>query len=65
MAKEKSRRLEKYWVVVNIKLYQSKDWLYRRYIVQKKTVTEISKECKVSAMTIQRYLEQFGLIKKR
>jgi DNA-binding MurR/RpiR family transcriptional regulator len=48
-----------------MKLYQSKDWLFRRYLVQKKTVTEIAKECGVSAMTIQRYLEQFGLIKKR
>ena len=48
-----------------MKLYQSKDWLHRRYVVQKKTVTEISKECNVSAMTIQRYLDQFGLIKKR
>ncbi len=48
-----------------MKLYKSKDWLYRRYIVQKKTVTEIAAECGVSAMTIQRYLDQFGLIKKR
>jgi DeoR/GlpR family transcriptional regulator of sugar metabolism len=48
-----------------MKLYQNKDWLYRRYIVQKKTVTEIAKECQVSAMTIQRYLDQFGLIKRR
>lgn len=48
-----------------MKLYQSRDWLYRRYVVQRKTVTEIAAECGVSAMTIQRYLEQFGLIKKR
>ena len=48
-----------------MKLYQSKDWLYRGYIVQKKTVTEIAKECQVPAMTIQRYLDQFGLIKRR
>ena len=48
-----------------MKLYQSKDWLYRRYVVQKKNVTEIGIECGVSAMTIQRYLEKFGLIKKR
>ena len=48
-----------------MKLYQSKDWLHRRYVVQKKTFTEIAKECNVSAMTIQRYLDQFGLIKKR
>lgn len=48
-----------------MKLYQSKEWLYRRYVVQRKTVTEIATECGVSAMTIQRYLDQFGLIKKR
>ena len=28
-------------------------------------VTEIAEECKVSAMTIQRALDKFGLIKKR
>jgi DNA-binding MurR/RpiR family transcriptional regulator len=48
-----------------MKFYQSQEWLKRRYVIQKKTVTEIAKECNVSAMTIQRYLEQFGLIKKR
>jgi len=48
-----------------MKLYQSQTWLYRRYVVQKKAVTEIADECKVSAMTIQRYLEKFQLIKKR
>ncbi len=47
-----------------MKFYQSKEWLYRRYVVQKKTVTEIGAECSVSAMTIQRYLEKFGLIRK-
>ena len=48
-----------------MKLYQSQTWMYRRYVVQKKTVIEIAKECKVSAMTIQRALDKFGLIKKR
>ena len=48
-----------------MKLYQSKEWLHRRYLVQKKTVTEIGQECGVSAMTIQRYLEKFQLIKRR
>lgn len=48
-----------------MKLYQSKDWLYRRYLVQKKTVTQIAEEAGTSAMTIQRYLVEFGLIKKR
>jgi DNA-binding MurR/RpiR family transcriptional regulator len=48
-----------------MKLYQSKDWLYRKYIVQKKTIAEIGKECGVSAMTIQRYLQEFGLVRKK
>jgi len=48
-----------------MKLYQSKDWLYRRYVVQKKNIIEIAKECNVSAMTIQRHIEQFGLGKKK
>lgn len=48
-----------------MKLYQSKEWLYRKYIVQKKTITEIAKECGVSAMTIQRYLQEFGLVRKK
>ena len=48
-----------------MKLYQSKEWLYRRYVVKKKTVTEIGKECGVSAMTIQRYLQEFGLLRKK
>ena len=48
-----------------MKLYQSQTWLYRRYVVQKKSITEIAIECKTSAMTIQRYLTKFGLIKKR
>lgn len=48
-----------------MKLYKSKDWLFRRYLVQKKSIPEIAKECNVSAMTIQRHLEEFGLIKRR
>lgn len=48
-----------------MKLYESRDWLYRRYVVQKKTVTEIAKEAGCSHMTIQRALEKFGLIKNQ
>ena len=48
-----------------MKYYKSEEWLYRRYVVQKKSITEIAIECKTSAMTIQRYLTKFGLIKKR
>ena len=48
-----------------MKLYESKDWLYRRYVVQKKTVVEIAKEAGCSHMTIQRALEKHGLIKNQ
>jgi len=44
-----------------MKLYQNKDWLYNRYIIQKKNITEIAKECGVSAMTIQRYIDKFKI----
>lgn len=48
-----------------MKLYQSKEWLFRKYAVQRKNITEIAQEAGTSVMTIQRYLEKFGLIKKR
>jgi len=48
-----------------MKLYESKDWLYRRYVVQRKTITEIAKEAGCSHMTIQRSLEKYGLIKNQ
>ena len=47
------------------KLYTSRAWLRKRFLVDKKTPEEIAKECEVSHMTIYRYLERFGLIKKR
>jgi len=46
-----------------MKLYKSKDWLYRRYVVQRKSMEEIAKECGVSIMTIYRSLKENGLIK--
>lgn len=48
-----------------MKLYQSKDWLHRKYVIQRMNIIDIAKEAGVSVMTIQRYLVQFGLIKKR
>lgn len=47
------------------KLYQSKAFLYRRYVVQKKTAAEIAKECGVTEMTIDRYLDKFSLKRNR
>jgi DNA-binding MurR/RpiR family transcriptional regulator len=45
------------------KLYQSKVWLSRQFIVKKKKPKQIAAEQGVSEMTIYRYLRQFGLIK--
>jgi DNA-binding MurR/RpiR family transcriptional regulator len=48
-----------------MKLYQDKAWLHNRYNIQKKNIVEIAKECGVSAMTIQRYIDKFGIKAKR
>ena len=46
-----------------MKFYKNKDWLYRRYVVQKKSMDEIAKECSVTTMTIYRSLKDAGIIK--
>lgn len=45
------------------KLYLSKAWLRRRYLVERKSPEEIAKECGVSHMTIYRKLKEFELIR--
>lgn len=45
------------------KLYTNKSYLTKRYLVEKKTLEEIGKECGVSHQTIYRYLVKFGLIR--
>lgn len=47
------------------KLYQSKAWLTKRYVVDKKTIQEIAKECNTSHQTIYRYLLDFGLMREQ
>jgi hypothetical protein len=47
------------------KLYQSKTWLTKRYIIDRKTVDEIAKECYTSYQTIYRYLVEFDLIRNQ
>jgi DNA-binding phage protein len=46
-----------------VKMYKNKDWLHRRYIVQRKSMEEIAQECGVTVMTIYRALKEKGLIK--
>jgi len=46
------------------KLWENKDWVVKRYVVEKKSVLQMAMEAKCSHMTIQRSLERFELIKK-
>jgi hypothetical protein len=48
-----------------IELYESKLWLVKRYVTEKKTVIDMAKEAGCSHMTIQRALEKYGLIKNQ
>jgi hypothetical protein len=47
------------------KYYESREWLHRRYVIQKKGIVEIAKECGVGTTTIQRWLEKHGLIRNK
>lgn len=46
------------------KLYESKAWMAKRYLREKKSPEEIAKECGVSHMTIRRWLEKHKLVVK-
>jgi len=48
-----------------MKLYDSKDWCYKRYVIEKKTILDMAMEAKCSHMTIQRSLQRWGLIKQQ
>lgn len=48
----------------NSKLWENRDWVFKRYSLEKKSVLEMAMEAKCSHMTIQRALERFELIKK-
>jgi hypothetical protein len=48
----------------NLKMWDSRDWIYKRYVVEKKSILEMAMEAKCSHMTIQRSLQRFDLIKK-
>ena len=47
------------------KLYESREWLYQRYVLEKQGIVNMAKEAKCSHMTIQRALEKFQIIRKR
>lgn len=52
------------WLTVT-KLYKSKAWLYKRYVVEKKTIEEMAKEAGTSHQTIYRHLVEADLIKNQ
>lgn len=45
-----------------MKLYKSRDWLYKRYCVDKLDINDIAKEAGCSHQTIYVYLREFNLI---
>jgi len=47
------------------KFYTNRQWLYNRYVRDKKTAKEIADEAGVTEMTIDRYLDQFNLKRNR
>jgi len=47
------------------KFYQSKNWLHKRYVQDKKTPEQIAEECGVTLQTIYLYLKKFNLQKGR
>lgn len=47
--------------MVKLKLYTSKSWLHRKYVLEKKTEQEIANEAGTSQATIHRWLVTFGL----
>jgi hypothetical protein len=48
-----------------VKLYESKAWLYKRYIVEKKNIVQMAQEANCSHMTIQRALDKMGIRKSK
>jgi predicted transcriptional regulator len=46
-----------------VELYQSKAWLHRRFLKQKKSIDEIAVECGTTTRTIYNWLKKFGMIK--
>ena len=47
------------------KLYKSKAWLTKRYVIDRLTIEEIAKECETTHQTVYRYLVEFDLIRNQ
>lgn len=49
--------------VMRVKLYNSKAWMYRRYVIEKKSVDEIAKAASTSRRTIYLKLKEYGFLR--
>lgn len=47
-----------------LKLYESKQWLYKKWVEDKMTVPEIAEAAGCSSRTVYSKLKEFGLIRK-
>ena len=46
------------------KPWENREWVHKRYVIEKKSILDMAMEARCSHMTIQRALERFELIKK-
>lgn len=46
------------------KPWENREWVHKRYVIEKKSILDMAMEAGCSHMTIQRALERFELIKK-
>ena len=46
-----------------VKLHDNKDWMYRRYVIDKMTPAQIAEKAGCSQITIYRRLREFGLLR--
>lgn len=51
--------------MASVKLYESFNWMRRKYVVERKTEQEIAAEAGTTQATINRWLTKHGLKKKR
>lgn len=49
--------------MATVKLYNSKAWMTRQYVVLKKTPAQIAEAAGCTQVTVYRKLNEFGLIK--
>lgn len=47
--------------MAKIKLYKSKTWLHRRYVIERRTMAEMAQEARCSIETISRSLKEFDI----